>query len=243
VDHEGPHAVGLGAGLLRERRPGCFFLATAGELGGGGLDLGLDEVLEPGPRDPPVGGLGDLAVDVRCLFLGQVARGVGDMAGVGDLDLAGIHPVREDGEAEVDVEGVGDHPLRGEGRLPDPGAERGRGELGDLGSAGAAVLPCLLTPRLPRILREPVGVVDHRPLVGRAEDLQLSRDHGEVLLLGVRQQLSLIHLLHRRRTPDLGHGSIPAGAADTELLSIRGNPRAVDRPPRGGALWTGCGSS
>lgn len=71
-------------------------------------DRALDEALEPRPRHPAVGRLGDRLVDEVRLLEGQVAGATGDVTRIRRLDLERLDTCPQPGQAQDDVEGVGD---------------------------------------------------------------------------------------------------------------------------------------
>ncbi|WP_240044591.1 hypothetical protein, partial [Nocardioides albidus] len=73
----------------------------------------------------------DFGVDPGSLLLAQVAGRVGDMTRMRHPHGAGLDAGPQSGEAQHEVDGVGDQPARAVGAGLDPGPERGRGVLGD----------------------------------------------------------------------------------------------------------------
>lgn len=119
----------------------------------------------------------DPLVDVRRLLDAEVTRPAGDEAGVGRLDLQGLHSLPQPRQAVRDVEGVG-HEVVGcaSGQLEARTKHGGR-KLEDLRSAVPAELLGLLAARTLRLVRvETVGVVEDRVLDGdvNRHDLRLA---------------------------------------------------------------------
>ncbi|WP_185994456.1 hypothetical protein [Nocardioides campestrisoli] len=150
-DVEGPAHVEAaqpvlgGSSGLGELVLGGDLLPLGGRDWVGGRHGRRDQHLEPGPGDPPVGGLDDPAVDVPRLVGLEVAGPAGDVPSVGGTDLEGLDPTPQQRQPGGEVEGVGDQ--RGPGPRTDaePGGQGGAAELGNLGRARPAVAPSTLS--------------------------------------------------------------------------------------------------
>ena len=189
ADVEAAHAVLGGPGRVGELSAGLLLLAGGRSLRVAGGDRAGDELLEAGPRDAAVGGLGDPRVDVRRLLEREVPGAPGDEPGVGRPDLERLDAPPQLGQPDDEVEGVGDQ--RGGRPRGDaqPRAQLGAAELRDLGCPHAAEPPGPLPARQPGQRGvEAVGVVDDRVLHGDPQDLDLALALGARDLLGVIEE-------------------------------------------------------
>jgi hypothetical protein len=127
--------------------------------------------------------------------------------------------------AVVQVLGVAHQLGRGVGRAADPGTELRGGELRDLGDPLATEAAGLLAAGLLGLGRvEPVGRVEHRPLVGRTEQVDLRTARG--LGAGAGEAEDLV-LRHRVQLLHLGHGNSQPGTADNEARTPLNSSRAL----------------
>ena len=189
----------LGAQLPGERRlRGRTSFSRAG-LGAGLRDLGLDQRLEPRPRDPAVGGLGDRGGDVGRFVLARLRVLLDHEPRVGRPHLAGSTRAHSSGRGGP-----------GPGRRPSAAPRR----RSSARSGPPARPPRTRSPPASRPRRtsapspgpagglvgvQPVGAVDHRPLVGaRSSSASASR-----IGLGARR---------RRRRGPRPHPSPPASS-------------------------------
>ncbi len=209
ADVEPAHPVLGRRGGVGELATPLGLLTLRGRGRVGGLDRGLDQQLEPGPRDPPVGGLGDPLIDVVGLLPGQVAGLAGHEPGIGDLHLQRLHPRPQPRQPVTDVEPVGHQLPRGIRRHPEPGTEGGRGELRHQRRAltpepaGPLTTRCLQLPG-----RDRLGVVQDRVLHRRPQNLDLG------LPLGARQLVDMVEQLTTRQTPEI-HDNSQTPTTDT----------------------------
>ena len=227
------------AELLGEGGLGGLFFLLAGELGGGGGDLGLDQGLEPGPGDASVGGLGDRGVDVGGLVLGQVA---GLACTRGGRRRRGPRRPRP-GPTAVGAGGAGPGRRRSAGRRRRASGRSGRPniggrELGDLRGAVAAQAAGLLPSRQVGWWRGRAGRGRAGPPTGRR------RGAGRPRLRGWSRRSSsakarsavLAHVFQRRRR-SMGRVKQPAPATGQSAESGCGKGLPGHR------LWTERGCS
>ena len=203
VEPAQPVVVLLGAG-----RPCLLLLGRLPLPCGGGRRVGgghhpLEQSLEPGPGQPAVGIGRDPGVDIGRLLRGQVTGLPGDQPGQVDPHPTGHDAMPELPEAVTQVEPVGHQHPRRDRRHPQPCAELGGRELGDLRRTRPAEAPRPLPARPAGLGRvEPVAVVEVGMLHRGPQDPDLAPPlcvrevGGMVEQLTARQPVNLHHHIH-----------------------------------------------
>jgi hypothetical protein len=222
ADVEAAHAVLVGAGRAGELAEcrGRLPLGGGDRIGGG--DRAVHELLEPAPRDPPVGGFGDAGVDVGRLLDGQVAGATGHEARVGDPDLERLDPAPQLGQPDHEVEAVGHQGMRRPRAEPQPATQLSGAELGHVRSPDPTEALRTLAARQPGDRRiEGFGVVEDGVLYGGLQDLDVAAALGGRQVVDVVEELAPRHLVDR---PDRLHAPSQAASTDKPAPKSCGEP-------------------
>jgi len=214
------------------RRANCPPGGLLGSFGGGrvgGDDRGLDQVGEPAPGDPPIGGLGHPLVHIRRVWAVEVAGATSDVSCVGGAHLTRLNAAPQPWQPVGEIKCVGDELLSSPCGAADAGTELRRRERRDLRRAGAAEpLGGLSAGQRGLLGVDRLGAVDDRPLRGDEQQLRLGLEDLARQRVGGVEQLRTRHRVEGARED---HAPIPAATTDIEPC-VRRTTLGPDGPCR-----------